>query len=566
VSWAEQVRIAAVAPRATAASRLAVEGIVAALVTLVAAGLVTYPMGWLVWGALHHGAPGEGGALTWSHFTGTLGSAAYWLLVLRSLLVGAGATLLATAIGLPLAWLTVRTDMPCRGLVEVAAILPFFTSTFVGALAWIFLGNPTNGLLRLWTGLPVNIYSLGGIVWVTGLYMSPYVYLFTAAALRNLDATYEEASFMARGGRLRTLAQVTIPLIAPALLSAMSLVLIISLDIFGVAAILGFPARISLLATEVFVKATVSPVDYGGASVAGLTLVVIASALLMLQRRFLGRRSYAVLGGRGFRGIRYRLGAWRLVALAGALLYALFAVVLPFLVLLKTSLQTYPTPHFTAWTLANWQTMLGDDGLIDSLRRSLVLSVSGATAAVLFTATIAWLVHRSRSRLMPLLDYVASFPIGIPGIVMGLGMMWAYITWPIWGTVWLLAVAYVTLFMPYGVRALGATIVQIHPELEESSRVHRGTWLRTLCVIVLPLLRSGVWSTWMLLFVILIREISTAVLLTSVHTQLFPVFIFQQWTGGDFGVMSAGALLLSGLMIAVVVAFRLLFRAGVMPS
>ena len=562
MSWADET----LAGTARQRRHFPTQTVVTVLVAALAVWLVFYPVGWLVWGAFHSGAPGEGGAFTWRNFAATLPDPGYWLLVGRSLLVGVGVTLLATAIGLPLAWLTVKSDLPCPQLVELAAILPFFTSTFIGALAWIFLGNPTNGLLHLWLGLPINVYSLGGIIFVTGLYMAPYIYLFSASALRNIDTTYEEASFMSRGGLFRTVTQITIPLIAPALLSAMSLVLIISLDIFGVAAILGFPARISLLATEVYVRATVSPVDYGGAAVAGLTLVAITSLLLLVQRRFLAHRSYAVLGGRGFRQIRYRLGPWRPVALACCALYALIAVVLPFLVLLKTSLQTFPTPRFTAWTLANWATILGDDTLVETLWRSLLVATLGATLCVVLTGLIAYLVQRGRTRALRLLDYIASFPIGIPGIVMGLGLMWGYITWPIWGTIWLLILAYITLFMPYGVRSLGANITQIHAELEESSRVHRAGWLRTLRLVVRPLLRSGIYSTWLLMFIIFIREISTAVLLTSADTQLFPVFIFQEWTGGDFGVMSAGALLLSALMLAAIALFRLLFRVDVVPS
>ena len=560
MSWADRT----LAPRR--APPLSTETIVTLAVTALAGWLVFYPLGWLVWGAFHQGAPGEGGAFTLQHVADMLPSLAYWLLVARSLLVGVGITLLATAIGLPLAWLTVKSDIPCRRLIELAAILPFFTSTFIGALAWIFLGNPTNGLLRLWFGLPVDIYSLGGIIFVTGLYMAPYIYLFCAASLRNIDTSYEEASFMSRGGLWRTVTRVTIPLIAPALLSAMSLVLIISLDIFGVAAILGFPARINLLATEVYVRATVSPVDYGGAAVAGLTLIAITSVLVFLQQRLLGRRSYAVLAGRGFRQTRHRLGPWRPAALAFCLAYALIAVVLPFLVLLKTSLQTFPTPRFTAWTTANWATILDDEELVATLWRSLFVSVVGATLCVVLTAVIAYLVQRGRSKMLHLLGYIATFPIGVPGIVLGLGLMWGYITWPIWGTTWLLIVAYITLFMPYGVRAVGANVTQIHAELEESSRVHRAGWLRTLRLIVLPLLRSGITSSWLLLFIIFIREISTAVLLTSVDTQLFPVFIFQEWTGGDFGVMCAGALLLSLLMLVAILLFRLLFRVDVVPA
>ena len=488
------------------------------------------------------------------------------MLVGRSLFVGLGITLLATLIGVPLAWVTVKTDMFGRRLVEMAAILPFFTSTFIGALAWIFIGNPTNGLLKLWFGIPVNIYSVWGIIWVTGLYMAPYIYLFASSALRNMDTSYEEASFMAGGSLFRTLTRVTFPLIFPALLSGMSLVLVISLDIFGVAAILGFPAHISLLATEVFVNAALTPPAFGKAAVEGLTLIAIAGLLLYLQNRYMSRRSYAVVSGRGFRVKLYSLGRWSPVVLAVCVLYLLIAVVLPLLVLIKNSFQVYPTPRFTAWTLDNWKTFFNNGEVRVTLWRSLYLSTFGATLTVIFTSIVAYIIKRSRLPGRGLLEYLTTIPIGIPGIVLGLGMMWAYITWPVWGTVWILILAYMTLFMPYGIRALGATLVQIHPELEELSRVHRATWFMTFRRIVLPLLRSGISSTWILLFIIFIREISTAVLLTSVNTQVFPVLIFQEWTGGNFNVMSAGALLLSVIIFAVVFMFRWVFKVDVMPS
>ena len=193
------------------------------VVVLLALWLVLYPLGWLIWAMFHKGAPGASGDWTTENLKVLL-DAEYWQLVGRSLIVGVGTTLLATFIGVPLAWVTVKTDMPGKRFVEIIAILPFFTSTFIGALAWIFLGNPTNGLLKLWLGIPINVYSMGGIIWVTGLYMAPYIYLFASAALRNMDTSYEEASFMAGAGLFRTLTRVTFPLIFPALMSGMSLV------------------------------------------------------------------------------------------------------------------------------------------------------------------------------------------------------------------------------------------------------------------------------------------------------------------------------------------------------
>lgn len=535
------------------------------LLCMLVVWLVLYPVFWLAWGAFHKGAPGATEGLTLEHFSILL-DPDYWVLVWRSLYVGIGITLVATIVGVPLAWLTVKTDMPCKKLVELSAILPFFTSTFIGALAWIFIGNPTNGLFKLWFGLPINVYSVEGIIWVTGIYMAPYMFLFSSAALRNMDTTYEEASFISGMGLIRTLRYVTFPLILPALLSGMSLVLVISMGIFGVAAILGFPGRVYLLATEIYTKVIFIPPNFGTATVAGLTLMVITALLIVGQRWILRRGSYALVSGRGFRTKLYSLGKWTPVALFGCFLYALLAVILPAFVLIKVSLQPYPTPKWGPWTLDNWTAFIDQPELIETLIRSFYLSTGGATLAVLITAAIAYIVHRSNAPGRRILEQISVMPVGIPGIVMGLAMIWAYIILPVWGSLWVLVIAYMTLFMPYGVRALGSTIVQIHPELEESSRVHRATWFRSFRTITLPLMRSGIYSTWILLFIIFIREISAAVLLTSYDTRVFPVLIYEQWTAGELNVMAAGALLLSIVMFVVIGIFKWGFKVDVVPT
>ncbi len=559
-------RGAGFATRLRASGATPAEVITITLLTLLVLWLVLYPAGWLIWGAFHSGPPGAAHAWTLANFSEVFLDPNHWVVVWRSILVGVGVTVLATVIGAPLAWLTVKTDLRGKRWVELSAIVPFFTSTFIGALAWILLGNPTNGVLRLWFGIPINVYSVGGIIWVTALYMAPYMYLFTAAALRNMDTTFEEASFMSGAGLWRTLTRVTFPLILPALLSAMTLVFVISMGIFGVAAILGFPARINLLATDIYVKALLIPPRFGAATVSALTLVVITAALIMLQRWALRSGSYALVSGRGFRIKLYALGKWTQVAHAWCFLYALLAVILPAFVLIKVSLQPYPTPKFGPWTLENYAVFYNNDQLFGTLLRSLYLSTGGATLCVLLTAMIAYIIQRSHVPGRKLLEQVSVMPIGIPGIVMGLAMIWAYITVPIWGTLWVVIVAYATLFMPYGVRALGSNIVQIHPELEESSRVHGGSWFRTLRLVMLPLLRPGIYSTWILLFIIFIREISAAVLLTTTNTRLFPVLIFEQWSAGAFNIMCAGALLLTVIMFAVIMLFKWGFKVDVMPS
>lgn len=551
--------------RLRASGTAPVEMAVLGFMSLLTLWLVLYPVGWLVWGVFHSAPPGEGGAWTLQNFREVFQNPGYWAAVGRTLGIGVGVVILSTLIGTPLAWLIVKTDMPFKRWVELSALLPFFTSTFIGALAWTLLGNPTNGMIKLWLGIPINVYSSWGIIWVTGIYMAPYMYLFTAAALRSVDTTYEEASFTSGAGLFRTLTRVTFPLILPALLSGMTLVFVITMGVFGVAALLGFPARIYVLATDIYSKAFYAPPRYGEASVAAISLIVMSVVCIFVQRWILRKGSYALVSGRGFRLKLYSLGRYTSVALAGSLAYALLAVILPFFVMIKVSFQPYATPQFGPWTLANWWIFFQNPDLFDSIVRSMYLSTGGATLGVLMTAVIAYVIHRGRAPGRRLLEQVSVMPVGIPGIVMGLGLIWSYITWPIWGTIWILVVAYLTIFMPYGIRALGSNVVQIHPELEESSRVHGGSWLRTFGRVVLPLLRPGISSTWILLFIIYLREISAAVLLTTHTTRVLPVLIFEQWTDGELNIMCTGALLLTVIMFTVISLFKWVFRVDVTP-
>ena len=363
----------------------------------------------------------------------------------------------------------------------------------------------------------------------------------------------------------RTLTRVTFPVILPAILSGMTLVFVITMGIFGVAAILGFPARIVVLATDIFAKSVFAPPLYGEATVAALTLMAITAICIFLQRWILRKGSYALVSGRGFRLKLYSLGRLTPFAYLFTAVYALLAVILPGLVLIKVSMQPYATPKFGLWTMENWEVFFTNPDLLDSFIRSMYLSTGGATISVLMTAVIAYIIHKSKAPGRGILEQVSVMPVGIPGIVMGLGMIWAYIQWPIWATVWILVVAYLTLFMPYGVRALGANVVQVHGELEESSRVHGGSWFLTFRRIIFPLLRPGIYSTWILLFIIFLREISTAVLLTTHETRVLPVLIFEQWTDGELNIMCAGALLLTAIMFVVISVFKWVFKVDVTP-
>lgn len=485
----------------------------------------------------------------------------------NSLVVAAGSALFATVLGTALAWVVVRTDTPWRGVLEVSALVPFICPPFIGALAWTLLGSPGTGLLnqavQALTGVErlIDVYSLGGMVLVIGLYTAPFVLLIVGGALRSMDAALEEASTMSGAGQGATARLITLPMVTPAILAGGFLALVLALEQFGVPAVLGLPARIPVLTTRIWTTISEYPPQYGQGSALCLVLLLLTVGGVALQRRLLARRRFTTITGRAARSRPVRLGPWRWVALGLGLAYLLLAMVLPAGVLLLASVRTLWTPR-VSWaqlTLQNYAYVIAEYPLSrQAMVNSLVLGVGGATVAILLAALVSLLTMRVREPGHGVLNQMAMLPLAFPGTVLAYGMLRAWIQPPLvlYGTAWILLAAYVGRYLPYGVQSTSSALAQVHRELEEASLVSGASWPSTFRRITLPLLRSGIVAGWILLFVSFLRELSASVLLYTPRQVVLSVALFDLWASGDIGYLAA----LSVLLIAVGVAALALLR------
>jgi iron(III) transport system permease protein len=491
--------------------------------------------------------------------------------ILNTLVIGGGVAVLASVAGTFLAWAVVRTDMPGRRVMEMASVVPFISTPFIGALAWILLGSPETGLVnQFWryiggAGSLIQIYSIEGIIFVIALYEMPFVFLMVSGALRSMDPTLEEASLSSGAGLFATTVKVTLPLVLPAILASSLLVFVLAAEQFAVPAVLGSPARIRVLTTAIVETQYRYPPQHGLGAALCVTLLLIALGGLWIQRRLLRGRTYTTVAGKSAHPRRVALGAFRWVVLAICIAYLTLAVLLPFLTLFLSSIRTFWTAEFE-WnqlTLEHYRWILFDYPITQrAIFNSLLLGVVGATVTMLLCAVLSFLTLRTRLPGRKLLDYLTMVPLGFPGVVLAFGLLQAWIHPPLvlYGTIWILFIAYITRYLPIGVRATSATLVQIHPELEEASISCGANWFQTLKNVTLPLLKPGILAGWALLFVAFTRELSASILLYSPGREVLSVAIYDLHQNGAFRPLSALAFLQIAISLVMLALAKWLAR------
>ena len=514
-----------------------------------------------------------GGKWTTAWYAQVYSTADNYQALINSLMVGAGSAAFATLLGTLLAWIVTRTDTPCRTLLEVAALVPFICPPFIGALAWTLLGSPNTGLLNQWarklSGIErlMNIYSLGGMVLVIGLYTAPFVLLIVGGALRSMDASMEEASMMAGAGQAATTVLVTLPMVAPAILAGAFLAFVLALEQFGVPAVLGLPARIPVLTTKIWTTISEYPPQYGQGAALCVVLLLLTVVGVLLQRQLLQRRRFTTVTGKGAHPRLVRLGGLRFLALGLGVVYLVAAMVLPMGVLILASFRSVWTQQL-AWsqlTLGNYGYILVQYPLSRlAMTNSILLGAGGATLGILLAAIVSFLTLRARLPGHLALGQLAMLPLAFPGTVLAYGMLRAWIQPPLvlYGTMWILLAAYVGRYLPYGVQSTSSSLAQIHPELEESSLMSGASWLATFRFITIPLLRSGILAGWILLFVSFLRELSASVLLYTPKQVVLSVALFDLWASGDIGYLAALSVLMIAVAVAALAALRWLGAAG----
>lgn len=510
----------------------------------------------------------ETGAFSFAYYVEAYTTLRIYQAILNTIIIAFGTALFSVIVGTFLAWAVVRTNMPGRQLIELASIIPFISTPLIGALAWILLASPQTGLInQVWRFLGgednlLRIYSVWGIIFVQVLYETPVVFLLVAGALRSMNPTLEDASLSAGAGVVQTTLRVTLPLVLPSILAGALLVFIFAAEQFGVPAVLGTPAKIRVLTTSIWEEQSVYPARDGMAAALSVTLLVIALSSLWLHQRMLGGRSFTTVSGKSAQPRRIELGPLRWMLLGICVIYLLLAVVLPLATISLSSLRTIWTADFRweQFTLANYRHVLfAYPPALRAIVNSLFLGVVGATATILLCAFIAFLTQRVRLPGHKFLDTLSMVPMGFPGIVLAVGLLHAWIYPPLvlYGTIWILFIAYMTRYIPLGVRSISATFTQIHPELEEASQSSGANWLKTFRHITLPLLRPGILAGWALLFVAFMRELSASILLYSPNSEVFSVVILDMYQEGNFRALSALTTLQVVIAIVVLVVAKL---------
>lgn len=537
-------------------------GPVLAVVVALLAVMIVLPMGWLVVYAF----ASKDGQATVANFVTLFTDPSFVDPLIATLVLSVSVSGICCVIAAPMGWLVARTDMPLARTVRTLVMASLVTPPFVGAVAWEMLAAPNSGLLnqlwRLISGAPsdyalFDIYTMGGLIFAIACYTFPYVFILVANALDRMPGELEDASSMLGAGTWATARRITVPLALPTLLAGALVAFLQALNQFGSPAILAIPAGFHTLTTKIWSLFQFPPKPELAAATS-LPLLLLTVALLRAQAAVLGRRGYAVLGGKYGAPRLIRLGAWRWVALALAMFVLAMPLFLPYAALLNTAFSKVSSQIVSAETFTLHNVVFTFGGLsstMPALKNTFLLATATATVGGVLALLIAYIVARKAMVGHRVLAFLATAPLAIPGIVLGVGLFLAYTRPPLtlYGTLWILLIAFVTIELPAAYQQLGSAFHAVHYELEEAGRMLGATRLRTLKDITAPLLRSAVIATWCFVFVAVIRELSAAVILFTSDTKVLSVLIFDLKESGDVGAIAVLSLTMVVLTTIVIV-------------
>jgi len=521
-------------------------------VAAVAAVLVLYPVFFLFQAALDVGDPQirPPTAYGLDNFSGIF---QYPQILLNTLTVSVAATVMALVFGFVMAWILTRTNVPGRHLFEQLMAVPYYLTPLLGALAWSLLGAPESGFInQIWRALGgsghlIDINTAYGIAWVMALFEGSVAFVMIAAVMKSMDPSLEEASQIMGASRLRTMLRITLPLVVPGVLGAAIFVFAEMLGSFAAALVLGLPNRYYVITTAIYQLVQQYPPKIQVAAAMGVSLFAVMFFMLFLYRRIVMSGSYVTITGKAFRPRVADVGPLRYLLLGVCVLYLLAAVGLPLATLLYASLQKLAVafPAAGNWTLDNFRVAVTMNAVRSALANSLLLGFGTATIGVVLMGLLAWLIYRSRLPASGLIEYVVMFPQAVPRLVFAFGLMWAWVVFPvpIYGTLWLLLLAYLTVFMPLGVRTIAGVMLQIDKSLEECAQMCGASWAFRVRTVTIPLLVPGLVAAWLLLFIASIRELGASILLMGPHSKVITPSIVESWFGTSTELTAAMALI-----------------------
>ncbi len=543
--------------------------IIGAAVAIIAAAFVLYPIYFLFQAALDVGDPNVRPPTEYG-LDNFLLLPNYWEIMLNTLVVSFAASLMALIFGFVTAWILTRTNVPMRGALEQLMAVPYYVTPLLGALAWSLLGARESGFInQAWRAMGAKeaLFDIAGpigIAWVMALFEGSVAFVMISAVMKSMDPALEEASQVIGAGRFRTMMRVTLPLVAPGVLGAAIYVFAEMLGSFSAALILGSPNRFYVITTAIYQLVSQYPPRLPLAAAMGASLFAVMFALVFLYRRITRNRSFVTISGKAFRPRAMDVGALRWVLFALCAIYLAMSVALPMATLVFASLQRLATafPPLSNFTLEHYRTAFSLNAVRSAMTNSLLLGFMTATLGVVLTGLIAWFIQRSKLPGRNILEYIVMFPQAVPRLVFAFGMMWAWLVFPIpiYGTIWLLLIAYLTVFLPLGVRTISGVIVQLDKSLEECGEVCGASWGYRLRTITAPLLRPGLVAAWLLIFVASVRELGASILLMGPNSKVLTPAIVEAFFSSSSELTAAMALIQTVVIGAVMVVFLYVTR------
>jgi iron(III) transport system permease protein len=554
----------------------------AILVPFVGAGILIYlavlPLLMLIIGSFQAEVAPREFVFTLKNYQNAYASQYTYSTFKNSLIFASGAAGLSFLLGTLLAWLTERTNTPLRAIFVPLAVVPLILPGVLESIAWIFLLSPKFGYLNVWLmslfGLesaPFNVFSLPGMIWVHSVGQVPLAFLMMVAAFKSMDPSLEESAMMSGANTWQTFRRVTLRLLLPTAGSVLLILFVRTLESFETPALIGIPARIYVYTSEIYLAFNEYPPDYGRGGALAVGLLLLSAVGVWLYRRSTREgKKFQTVTGKAFRPRQFDLGPWRWVGLTFLLGYFIFVVLMPFLVLFWASfLPFFAAPSWDAidkLSLDNYRYLSSFRPFWEAMKNSVILATLTASIAMILTSLVAWIVYKSKLRGAWVLDFLAFVPITIPGIVMGMALILLYVAFPIpiYGTIWVLLIAYVTRFIPYGMRAASGSIMQIHSELEEAAAASGASWWETFRRVTLPLLRPGFAAGWMYICIVSFREFSTSVLLATGESRVLSILLFTMFEQGQVTIVAAiGMLMILTLLIIVALFQKISGRVGI---
>ena len=534
------------------------------------------------WIAFLEGVPGSGYYTIGNYkqvLTDSFGHRALW----NTFLFGLPTTALAMALALPLAWVVSRTDLAGKQVVALLMGVVLIIPGFVQGMGWSVLLSPKIGVInRILMGLtgmseaPFNIYTLWGMIFVQSLNLVPPAFFILVPVFLGMDAILEEAGYLSGANRRRVFLRINLPLALPAIAAATIYVLVLAFSLFEIPAILGFPHRIFVFSTMVYVLThTGSGIpEYGLAAAYGSVLMILSVFLTRQYARILreGHR-YVTISGRGRRAGVLRLGRWRGPAVAAVSLYFLLSLGLPLLTLVWLSLipflQMPSVESLSTMSFDNYVNLLHLAGLDPFINTGLII-VLVPLAVVILAIPISWIVVRTQMRARFVMDGLVFLPTAVPRIVLAVSFLYLGLVirpfFPVYGSVYFIAGAYIVMYLSFATRAINGAITQIHRELEEAGRISGASSVRVILKVTVPLLKPALLFSWLWVMLLAFREVTVALMLNSPANMVLPVLIWNRWNEGRLPEAAAVAVLLTFIAVLLMMIGRKGLERMVMPG